>query len=56
MVGGQGTINGRPVYVFSQDSTVFGGSVSEAHAMKICKVQSLTLAAVVLNPAVSVDG
>ncbi len=33
-----GTINGRLVYVYSQDFTVFGGSLSEAHAMKICKV------------------
>jgi len=45
VVGGQGTINGRPVYVFSQDSTVFGGSVSEAHAMKICKLMDKALAA-----------
>jgi len=38
VVTGHGTINGRPVYVFSQDFTVFGGSLSEAHAEKICKV------------------
>jgi propionyl-CoA carboxylase beta chain len=38
VVTGSGTINGRLVYVFSQDFTVFGGSLSEAHAMKICKV------------------
>ena len=38
VVTGQGTINGRPCYVFSQDFTVFGGSVSEMHAAKICKV------------------
>ncbi len=38
VVTGHGTINGRPVFVFSQDFTVFGGSLSEAHAEKICKV------------------
>ena len=38
MVTGYGTINGRLVFVFSQDFTVFGGSLSEAHAEKICKV------------------
>ena len=35
---GYGTINGRLVFVFSQDFTVFGGSLSETHAEKICKV------------------
>jgi propionyl-CoA carboxylase beta chain len=38
VVTGSGTINGRLVFVFSQDFTVFGGSLSEAHARKICKV------------------
>ncbi|CAK0775276.1 Propionyl-CoA carboxylase beta chain [uncultured Gammaproteobacteria bacterium] len=38
VVTGHGTINGRPVFLFSQDFTVFGGSLSEAHAEKICKV------------------
>ena len=38
VVTGHGTINGRPVLVFSQDFTVFGGSLSEPHAEKICKV------------------
>ncbi|WP_259783211.1 acyl-CoA carboxylase subunit beta [Aestuariispira ectoiniformans] len=38
VVTGYGTINGRPVFVFSQDFTVFGGSLSAAHARKICKV------------------
>jgi propionyl-CoA carboxylase beta chain len=38
VVTGYGTINGRMVFVFSQDFTVFGGSLSEAHAEKICKV------------------
>src|SRR5215813_1309383 len=38
VVTGHGTINGRLVFIFSQDFTVFGGSLSEAHAEKICKV------------------
>ena len=38
VVTGYGKINGRLVYVFSQDFTVFGGSLSESHAEKICKV------------------
>ncbi len=38
VVTGYGTINGRLVYVFSQDFTVFGGSLGEAHAEKICRV------------------
>src|SRR5690242_15866424 len=38
VVTGYGTINGKLVFVFSQDFTVFGGSLSEAHAEKICKV------------------
>ena len=38
VVTGFGMISGRPVFVFSQDFTVFGGSLSEAHAEKICKV------------------
>ena len=38
VVTGSGTVNGRLVFVFSQDFTVFGGSLSEAHARKICKV------------------
>jgi len=38
VVTGWGTINGRTVFVFSQDFTVFGGSLSEAHAAKICKI------------------
>jgi propionyl-CoA carboxylase beta chain len=43
VVTGYGTINGRLVYLFSQDFTVFGGSLSEAHAEKICKVMDLAL-------------
>ena len=38
VVTGYGTINGRLVFIYSQDFTVFGGSLSEAHAEKICKV------------------
>jgi len=38
VITGYGTVNGRVVFVFSQDFTVFGGSLSEAHAEKICKV------------------
>ena len=38
VITGHGTVNGRLVFVFSQDFTVFGGSLSEAHAEKICKV------------------
>jgi propionyl-CoA carboxylase beta chain len=43
VVTGWGTINGRPVYLYSQDFTVFGGSLSEAHAEKICKVMDLAM-------------
>lgn len=43
VVTGYGRINGRPVYVFSQDFTVFGGSMSETNAQKICKVMDLAL-------------
>ena len=43
VVTGWGTINGRLVYVFSQDFTVFGGSLGEAHAEKICKVMDMAL-------------
>ncbi len=43
VVTGWGTINGRPVYVYSQDFTVFGGSLSETHAEKICKVMDLAM-------------
>ncbi len=38
VITGYGTVNGRLVYVFAQDFTVFGGSLSETHAEKICKV------------------
>ncbi|SHL69270.1 propionyl-CoA carboxylase beta chain [Chitinophaga jiangningensis] len=43
VVTGYGTINGRLVYVFSQDFTVYGGSLSEPHARKICKVMDLAM-------------
>jgi len=43
VVTGWGQINGRQVYVFSQDFTVLGGSVSETHAAKICKIMDLAL-------------
>lgn len=43
VVTGWGKINGRPCYVFSQDFTVFGGSLSETHAEKICKVMDLAI-------------
>lgn len=43
VVTGYGTVNGRLVYVFSQDFTVFGGSLSETHAEKICKIMDLAL-------------
>ena len=43
VVTGYGTVHGRPVYAFSQDFTVFGGSLSEAHAEKIVKLQELAL-------------
>jgi len=43
VVTGWGTINGRAIYVFAKDFTVFGGSLSEAHAQKIMKVQDMAL-------------
>ena len=43
VVTGWGTINGRQVYVFSQDFTVLGGSVSETHGRKICKIMDMAL-------------
>ncbi|MEM9735239.1 MAG: carboxyl transferase domain-containing protein, partial [Pseudomonadota bacterium] len=43
VVTGWGTVNGRQVYVFSQDFTVFGGSLSETHAQKICKVMDMAM-------------
>ncbi|PNI96287.1 PCCB isoform 11, partial [Pan troglodytes] len=51
VVTGRGRINGRLVYVFSQDFTVFGGSLSGAHAQKICKImdQAITVGAPVIG-------
>jgi propionyl-CoA carboxylase beta chain len=51
VVTGYGEINGRLVFVFSQDFTVFGGSLSEAHAEKICKImdQALNVGAPVIG-------
>ncbi|TAK36388.1 MAG: acyl-CoA carboxylase subunit beta [Chloroflexota bacterium] len=43
VVTGFGKIDGRPVYVFSQDFTVFGGSLSETYAEKICKIMDLAM-------------
>src|SRR3979409_835083 len=43
VVTGYGTIDGATVYVFSQDFTVFGGSLSEAYAEKVCKVMDLAM-------------
>ena len=43
VVTGFGTVHGRLIYVFSQDFTVLGGSLSETHAEKICKEQELAM-------------
>jgi len=43
VVTGWGTINGRKTFVFAQDFTVYGGSLSETHAKKICKVQDMAM-------------
>jgi propionyl-CoA carboxylase beta chain len=43
VVTGYGTVNGRLVYVFSQDFTVFGGSLAEEHAKKICRIMDLAM-------------
>lgn len=43
VVTGYGTVDGRLIYVFAQDFTVFGGSLSETHAEKICKIMDLAL-------------
>jgi len=43
VVTGYGNVNGRLVYVYSQDFTVFGGSLSETHAEKICKIMDLAM-------------
>ncbi len=43
VVTGYGTINGRLVYVYAQDFTIFGGSLSESHAEKICRIMDLAM-------------
>src|SRR5262249_14092380 len=43
VVTGSGRVHGRPVFVFAQDFTVFGGSLSEAYARKICKIMDLAM-------------
>ncbi len=43
VVTGHGKVNGREVFVYSQDFTVFGGSLSEAHAEKICKIMDMAM-------------
>ncbi len=43
VITGAGRIHGRPVFVFAQDFTVFGGSLSEAYARKICKIMDLAM-------------
>jgi propionyl-CoA carboxylase beta chain len=43
VITGHGTIDARPVFVFAQDFTVFGGSLSETYAMKICKIMDLAM-------------
>ena len=43
VVTGYGSVDGRNVYVFSQDFTVLGGSLAEAHAEKICKIMDLAV-------------
>ena len=43
VVAGHGRVNGRVVYAFAQDFTVFGGSLSERHAQKICKIMDMAM-------------
>jgi len=43
VITGYGTVNGRLVYIFAQDFTVFGGSLSETHAEKICKIMDMAM-------------
>lgn len=43
VVTGYGTVNGRLIYIFAQDFTVFGGSLSETHAEKICKIMDMAV-------------
>src|SRR5204863_5456664 len=43
VITGSGRVHGRPVFAFAQDFTVFGGSLSEAYARKICKIMDLAM-------------
>ena len=43
VIAGHGTVNGRPVFVFAQDFTVFGGTLSETNAQKICDIMDLAM-------------
>ncbi|WP_298537142.1 acyl-CoA carboxylase subunit beta [uncultured Algibacter sp.] len=43
VITGYGTIHGRPVYIYAQDFTVFGGALSETHAEKICKIMDMAM-------------
>jgi len=45
VVTGHGMVDGRPVFVFAHDFTVFGGSLGEAFAMKVCKIMDLAMKA-----------
>jgi propionyl-CoA carboxylase beta chain len=53
VITGYGTVNGKTIYVYAQDFTVFGGSLSETHAEKICKI--LDLAVKTGNPVVGLN-
>jgi len=53
VVTGRGTVNGRPIFLYSQDFTVFGGSLSKVHAEKICKV--MEQAALVGAPCIGLN-
>ena len=50
VVTGYGTVNGRLIYIYAQDFTVFGGALSETHAEKICKIMSIICHALGLWP------
>jgi propionyl-CoA carboxylase beta chain len=51
VITGRGTVNGRTIFLFSQDFTVFGGSLSSVHAQKICKImdQAMLIGAPVIG-------
>ena len=56
VVTGWGTVNGRSVFVFAKDFTVFGGSLSETHAQKIIKIQDMAMRAraPIFEPIISI--